>query len=181
MVLTAVGALVSLAVKCLVNRRRRRGQASLIPAARRDFLHRDFLPIFFNQMLVFWKLKILYLPANGGLAHLARALAWQARGDRFESGILHTNRKHLKVFAVFYCIKKEEPSASSSFYISCSLFCWQWCPNGNLATVSWLSVWGIHSRSSRCYRGRLCLRRPFDNICCSLLWSGRSRRRLSFR
>ena len=25
----------------------------------------------------------------GGLAHLARALAWQARGDRFESGILH--------------------------------------------------------------------------------------------
>ena len=27
--------------------------------------------------------------AFGGLAHLARALAWQARGDRFESGILH--------------------------------------------------------------------------------------------
>lgn len=28
-------------------------------------------------------------PLFGGLAHLARALAWQARGDRFESGILH--------------------------------------------------------------------------------------------
>lgn len=27
---------------------------------------------------------------HGGLAHLARALAWQARGDRFESGILHS-------------------------------------------------------------------------------------------
>ena len=26
---------------------------------------------------------------KGGLAHLARALAWQARGDRFESDILH--------------------------------------------------------------------------------------------
>ena len=26
---------------------------------------------------------------NGGLAQLARALAWQARGHRFESGILH--------------------------------------------------------------------------------------------
>ncbi len=26
---------------------------------------------------------------NGGLAHLARALAWQARGGRFESDILH--------------------------------------------------------------------------------------------
>ena len=25
----------------------------------------------------------------GGLAQLARALAWQARGHRFESGILH--------------------------------------------------------------------------------------------
>ncbi len=28
---------------------------------------------------------------KGELAHLARALAWQARGDRFESGILHLN------------------------------------------------------------------------------------------
>ena len=32
---------------------------------------------------------MLYLRHSGGLAHLARALAWQARGDRFESGILH--------------------------------------------------------------------------------------------
>ena len=28
----------------------------------------------------------------GGLAHLARVLAWQARGDRFESGILHKQK-----------------------------------------------------------------------------------------
>ena len=34
--------------------------------------------------------KLLLLPTHGGLAHLARALAWQARGDRFESGILHS-------------------------------------------------------------------------------------------
>ena len=33
---------------------------------------------------------MLYLrPSIGGLAHLARALAWQARGGRFESDILH--------------------------------------------------------------------------------------------
>ena len=32
---------------------------------------------------------MLYLPYLGGLAHLARALRWQRRGDRFESGILH--------------------------------------------------------------------------------------------
>ena len=32
--------------------------------------------------------------ANGGLAQLARALAWHARGHRFESDILHHNDKH---------------------------------------------------------------------------------------
>ncbi len=33
---------------------------------------------------------LLYLQTSiGGLAHLARALRWQRRGDRFESGILH--------------------------------------------------------------------------------------------
>ena len=29
------------------------------------------------------------LTENGELAHLARALAWHARGNRFDSGILH--------------------------------------------------------------------------------------------
>lgn len=29
---------------------------------------------------------------NGGLAQLARALAWHARGHRFDPGILHTIR-----------------------------------------------------------------------------------------
>jgi hypothetical protein len=33
--------------------------------------------------------QIVTFATHGGLAHLARALAWQARGDRFESGILH--------------------------------------------------------------------------------------------
>jgi hypothetical protein len=32
----------------------------------------------------------VYLPSqNGGLAQLARALAWHARGHRFDSDILH--------------------------------------------------------------------------------------------
>lgn len=35
----------------------------------------------------------IWNPKKGGLAHLARALAWQARGDRFESGILHQKGK----------------------------------------------------------------------------------------
>jgi hypothetical protein len=31
----------------------------------------------------------------GGLAQLARALAWQARGQRFDSAILHSDSKAL--------------------------------------------------------------------------------------
>ena len=37
-------------------------------------------------------LSLQPLYANGGLAQLARALAWHARGHRFESGILHKIR-----------------------------------------------------------------------------------------
>ena len=39
---------------------------------------------------------MLYLRRRiGGLAHLARALRWQRRGDRFESDILHIITKAL--------------------------------------------------------------------------------------
>jgi hypothetical protein len=34
-------------------------------------------------------IKINIFAKNGGLAHLARALAWQARGNEFDSRILH--------------------------------------------------------------------------------------------
>lgn len=34
-------------------------------------------------------LYAIFATKFGGLAHLARVLAWQARGDRFESDILH--------------------------------------------------------------------------------------------
>ena len=44
--------------------------------------------------------------ANGGLAQLARALAWHARGHRFESDILHERvmQKHRSffVFSAFH-------------------------------------------------------------------------------
>ncbi len=38
----------------------------------------------------------IYLHALGGLAQLARALAWHARGHRFDSVILHKNIRHLR-------------------------------------------------------------------------------------
>ena len=47
-----------------------------------------FYPIF----NIYFSFKaIIYYICNiiGGLAHLARVLAWQARGDEFESRILH--------------------------------------------------------------------------------------------
>ena len=48
----------------------------------------------FVQVLGREKQKTIFATATaaGGLAHLARALAWHARGDQFESGILHIKR-----------------------------------------------------------------------------------------
>ena len=40
------------------------------------------------------------LPRFGGLAQLARALAWQARGQRFESAILHFKKQTQKPFKI---------------------------------------------------------------------------------
>ena len=40
--------------------------------------------------------KFVYLQpqlGNGALAHLARALDWQSKGDEFESRMLHKNHK----------------------------------------------------------------------------------------
>jgi hypothetical protein len=45
---------------------------------------------------------MLYLRHSGGLAHLARALAWQARGGRFESDILHETKTQVKWLEFFY-------------------------------------------------------------------------------
>ena len=47
--------------------------------------------------------NITYLcPRYGGLAQLARALAWHARGHRFEPGILHHRRLFQCETACFY-------------------------------------------------------------------------------
>jgi len=52
--------------------------------------------------------NIIYLPPQGGLAHLARALAWHARGDRFDSGILH--KKRLLKGSFFFVFKRQDRS-----------------------------------------------------------------------
>ena len=42
---------------------------------------------------------------NGALAHLARALDWQSKGDEFESRMLHKTRKNLGYAKdSFFCI-----------------------------------------------------------------------------
>ena len=55
-----------------------------------------FQSLFITTNLIIFALQ----NKNGELAHLARALAWQARGDRFESGILH-NIKFLSIQELF--------------------------------------------------------------------------------
>ena len=52
---------------------------------------------------LFWMLdknSLIFAEVIGGLAHLARALAWQARGGRFESDILH--RKQCRFVTAFF-------------------------------------------------------------------------------
>ena len=44
--------------------------------------------MFFTINLHLFQRELLLRPI-GGLAQLARALAWQARGQRFDSAILH--------------------------------------------------------------------------------------------
>lgn len=51
--------------------------------------------------LLFVSIKYIFVQHFGGLAHLARALAWQARGGRFESDILHKKAVLFKNETVF--------------------------------------------------------------------------------
>ena len=44
---------------------------------------------FFTENFAESKIPFIFAPTNGGLAQLARALAWHARGHEFESRILH--------------------------------------------------------------------------------------------
>ncbi len=45
----------------------------------------------FGRISFFMTKKIYICSPFGGLAQLARALAWHARGHRFDSDILHTH------------------------------------------------------------------------------------------
>ena len=52
----------------------------------------------FRQQICINKIIYIYLHRpKGGLAQLVRALAWHARGHRFESDILHKFKKVLTI------------------------------------------------------------------------------------
>ena len=53
----------------------------------------------FRQTLAGIKKMTYICIRNGGLAQLARALAWHARGHEFESRILHSNARNLLKFS----------------------------------------------------------------------------------
>ena len=42
------------------------------------------------------KLLIIFAPANGGIAQLARAFDWQSKGQGFDSPYLHLKIRGLK-------------------------------------------------------------------------------------
>ena len=48
---------------------------------------------------------IIYLQSAGGLAQLARALAWHARGRRFDPDTLH-KKSHILWDFLLYCFYK---------------------------------------------------------------------------
>src|ERR1700738_3431236 len=73
---------------------------SIFPQSRFPFHHQgfySFFPLFTDSLFPPLSQKVFFDPKsyifaipNGELAQLARALAWHARGHRFDSGILHT-------------------------------------------------------------------------------------------
>ena len=88
-------------------------------------------PVRFHQKIAFSfasALTFRYLcPANGGLAQLARALAWHARGHEFESRILHqettqkiANPCKSRIYRDFYFGQNAEKGIEKR--VTCGLF-----------------------------------------------------------
>ncbi len=62
----------------------------------KEYIFSAFYLIFLQRILI------------GGLAHLARALAWHARGGRFESDILHQPKNSPLIdFKGLFCTLKQ--------------------------------------------------------------------------
>ena len=56
------------------------------------------------------KIRLSLHPQQGGLAQLARALAWHARGHQFDPGILHALKKTIFRWSFcFYAMQKSTP------------------------------------------------------------------------
>ena len=57
-------------------------------------------------MLVYSKNLCIFAPEiiQGALAHLARALDWQSKGDEFESRMLHNITGYIKVLSLLYSL-----------------------------------------------------------------------------
>ena len=62
--------------------------------------------------------KLLYLLPTGGLAQLARALAWHARGRRFDPDTLHSFKSRLRVAFYFLQNKKAIQIESPFLFIT---------------------------------------------------------------
>ena len=59
-------------------------------------MKKDYLKFLFK------KCNLYFCDSFGELAQLARALAWHARGHRFDSGILHHGRDYAAMCGPFF-------------------------------------------------------------------------------
>ena len=90
------------------------------------------------------KFSLIFAVQKGGLAQLARALAWHARGHGFDSHILHKQGDQQKLVAFFVC---EELHFTHPF------------PSGGGTMLEWgAKLFEILSRTFRARNLRCCVK-----------------------
>jgi hypothetical protein len=71
----------------------------------KNFIFRNHPYKLLNKVFfIYWQYSI-FATRIGGLAQLARAFAWHARGHRFDSDILHTDKKGFTVCKAFFIFR----------------------------------------------------------------------------
>ena len=70
---------------------------------------------FYEKICRFVNFAYLCNRNQGGLAQLARALAWHARGHQFDPGILHKTESYESSSLFFLCMRLCPPAVSGCF------------------------------------------------------------------
>ena len=111
---------------------------------------------FFPRNFAESKIPFIFAPTNGGLAQLARALAWHARGHEFESRILHqettqkiANPCKSRIYRDFYFGRNAEKGIEKR--VTCGLFSRNEPENQKKIRPVWPVLLHLTFRSSTSY------------------------------